>query len=151
MTTMDYTISEVVKNSPEAAYTAITSGIADWWTREFEGTGNKLGESFTVRFGSLHHSFKVMKVTKLDPANEVIWECTDALINLTNLNNKKEWVGTKIVWAISPAPGGSKITLTHEGLTADLECMDVSNAGWISFIGSLVKYLETGTGTPLSN
>lgn len=151
MTTTDYSISKTVKNNPEEAFSAITDRIPDWWSREFEGAGNQVGGSFTVRFGSHDQSYKTMKIVKLEAGKEVVWECTDAFINLPDLSNKKEWIGTKIVWSIYKTDEGSMITLTHEGLTTSFECYEICEAGWNSFFSSLVKLLVTGTGTPYSH
>lgn len=151
MTTTDYSIEATVKNSPEEAFSAIANRIPDWWSREFEGAGNKEGGSFTVRFGTHDQSFKTMRIAKLDPGREVIWECTDALINLAELANKKEWIGTRMLWTIGRTGEGTRITLTHEGLTPASECYEVCNAGWNSFFSSLVKLLVTGSGNPYSH
>lgn len=151
MTTTDYSINATVKNSPGEAFNAITDRIPDWWSREFEGAGNKEGESFTVRFGTHDQSYKTMKIVKLDADKQVIWECTDAFINLPELQNKKEWIGTKMVWTTEATDSGTIITMTHEGLTPEVECYEVCNAGWNSFFASLVKLLVTGSGNPYSH
>ena len=44
--------------------------------------------------------------------------------------------------------GSSTLIFTHEGLTPQVVCYDLCNAGWNYYLGSLQRYLEEGTWTP---
>ncbi len=42
-----------------------------------------------------------------------------------------------------------QLSFVHKGLTPDLNCYEICDAGWTHFIiNSLKQYLETGTGNP---
>lgn len=148
MVTKDFTISKLVKTSPAEAFTAIAARIPDWWSRQFEGTAVETGQIFTVSFDSRNDTFKKIRTGKLVQNKLVEWECIDAFINKDFLSNKKEWIGTKMIWNLEDATEGTKISFTHEGLTPDFECYEICNKGWNQFFTSLVKLLETGAGEP---
>lgn len=150
MISTDYSISETVKSSPEEAYKAITERINDWWSNHFEGTAVKSGQIFKVGFDANMSTFKKMRIGATEVGRMVEWECIDSYLNLDSLNNKSEWIGTKMTWTIEPSDSGTKITITHEGLTPELECYEVCDAGWRQFFGSLVNLLNTGTGQPFN-
>lgn len=150
MITTDFTITETVKASPEEAFKAITQQIPDWWSRQFKGASGETGQTFTVSFDAHGNTFKKMKIGKLIPNKLVEWECIDAFINMEFLGNKKEWIGTKIIWELEGTATGTQIKLTHEGLTTEFECYELCDKGWQQFFGSLVKMLNTGVGVPFS-
>lgn len=120
--------------------------IADWWTLIVEGASQKTNGKFTVRFGN---TYKTMLVEEAIPGKQVVWKCIDALIDISEQKNKREWIGTKIVWDIQSESNRTKITLTHIGLTTDFECYDVCEKGWTFFFTeSLYKILTTNQGLP---
>jgi len=85
----------IVAKSANEVYDALTNSITKWWTEMFEGTANQSGQSFTIRFGPA--VFKTMQVEELIPNKKIVWLVTDALIDIPELKNKTEWMGTKIV------------------------------------------------------
>lgn len=132
--------------STDKVYDALTSKIPKWWTEQFEGTSNRQGENFTIRFGT--NIFKTMKVTELSPGKKVVWNVIDSLIDLPELNNKSEWVGTKIEWVISQKENQTQLNLTHYGLTPQIECYTICEGGWEQFTYSLSEFINTGIGRP---
>lgn len=129
-------------------YKGLTEQICEWWTDTFEGSARETGQSFTIRFGS--QVFKTMRVEELIRNRKVTWRVEDALIDLPELVNKKEWVNTRIIWDISPAPGRTFLKVTHIGLTPETECYNLCSSGWQSFLYSFNKLITTGVGTPFT-
>ncbi len=130
----------------KSVYHALTSSIEKWWTELFEGVSNKQGESFTVRFGD--NVFKTFKVEELITNKKVVWYVSDSLIDIPELKNKTEWIGTKITWEISMQGQKTELSLTHLGLTPQIECYTICESGWHNFTDSLTEFINTGTGKP---
>lgn len=118
--------------------------ISDWWTAGVQGSARKLGDEFTVRWGT---TFVTFKVTEIVPGNRATWLVTDC--NLDFLTDKTEWKSTKVVWELSPNGGETSVTITHVGLMPGLECYKNCEAGWNFYFGeSLLRLLTQGKGLP---
>ncbi|PXW14922.1 activator of Hsp90 ATPase-like protein [Chryseobacterium sp. CBTAP 102] len=135
-----------VNTTADKVYYALTYEIPLWWTELFEGSSSKVGNLFTIRFGDQIH--KTMRVEELTHNTKIVWLVEDSLIALPELNNQTEWIGTTIVWEIKEKKEIIQIKLTHIGLNPDIECYEICSGGWLQFLGSLKKFLETGKGTP---
>lgn len=122
------------------------SAIPLWWTAMFEGSATQAGGKFTVRFGP--QVYKTFLVEEMLPYIRIVWDVVDAFIDIPELKNKKEWIGSKIIWEIIPLDTGCELRFTHIGLTPDVECYTICEKGWNNFLQSLVIYTTTGTGTP---
>ncbi len=131
--------------SAHSVFEALISEISKWWTKEFKGQSRNMLDEFTVRFGSSH---KTMVVVGVMQDARVVWECLDAVIDLPELDNKSEWEGTRMGWTIDEQDSYTELTLMHIGLTPELECYQVCEQGWNTYMQSLKLYLETGTGKP---
>lgn len=127
-------------------YEALTTGINKWWTEMLEGTARTENAVFTIRFGE--QVCKTIKVQELVPGNKVVWYVTAAMIDIPELNNKQEWAGTTIEWRIRETNAATQLQLTHMGLTPEVECYRICEAGWQNFTGSLALYVTTGKGNP---
>ncbi|MFN3341931.1 MAG: SRPBCC family protein [Flavobacteriales bacterium] len=136
----------IIQSTNDKVYDALTNAITKWWTEMFEGTSNQEGQSFTIRFGA--NVFKTMIVEELIKNEKVVWNVTDSLIDIPDLNNKKEWINTKIVWKISTQDNQTELHLTHFGLTPQVECYNICQDGWHNFIDSLTQFINTGIGKP---
>lgn len=136
------------KSNIENVFIALTKNIDKWWTRDFEGTADKIGDEFTITFGT---TFKSMKVEELITNKKIVWKCIDALIDITELPNNKEWIGTKIIWEIESINQNVEIKITHLGLNKEVACFDICNQGWNSFLESLRLLLEENKGKPFIN
>ena len=133
--------------TPAAVYQALTTqqGLRSWWTETCE-VATAIGARSTFRFGP-HH--KVMQIDSLTPDREVRWLCVEACIDLPALQRKDEWVGTPIVFRLSPEEGGkTRLDFEHIGLTPAFECFEICRSGWDQFLGSLQSLVETGQGAP---
>ncbi|WP_426477804.1 SRPBCC family protein [Chryseobacterium sp. CBSDS_008] len=142
----NYTHTIEVKATADKLYHALTHEISLWWTEMFEGTSSEVDSLFTIRFGD--HIHKTMRVKKLTANTEIVWFVEDSLIALPELKNQTEWIGTTIVWEIRQKNEITQIKLTHIGLNPGIECYEICSGGWLQFLGSLKKFLETGSGAP---
>lgn len=135
-----------VNASLDKAFKSITQEIPLWWTEMFEGVSGKFGDVFTVRFGPA--VFKTMQIEELIPSKKIVWLVTDTLIDIPELNNKTEWLNTKIVWQLKTKETNTIIQVTHIGLSPDIECYGICSTGWQQFCYSLKSHLENGKGMP---
>ena len=136
-----FSTSFVVTQSPEAAYAAIINPRA-WWTGDYEGTTNAVGESFTYRYKDLHRSRQL--VTELYAGRRVVWQVVDA--DLSFIADRTEWTGTTIIFDIARGAAGTQVTFTHVGLRPNVECFETCTDAWTTLIhGSLRHLIETGT------
>lgn len=128
-------------------YEALTTqhGIESWWTTSSK-VGTSVGEHITIHFGD---TYKVMHIETLHPFTEVRWSVTDAQLIAPGLTRTNEWIGTTIVFQLTPQSGKvTQLQLEHVGLTPQIECYEICSQGWNQFLGSLKTYVETGKGSP---
>jgi len=128
-------------------YEALTTqdGIRGWWTASSDA-GTAVGDQITIRFGT---TFKVMCIESLRPGAEVRWRVIDSQLHVPGLTRTNEWIGTTIIFQLVPQSASStRLQMEHIGLTPQVECYELCSQGWIQFLGSLKRYVETGTGTP---
>lgn len=140
-----YTTVLQVTASPARVYSAITQHIDQWWT-QLANEATHVGDILEVRFEEA--TAWRMRVEEAAPNQVVVWYVIDASHKLQNLATYDEWKGTTIRWKIANVDAGSAITFAHEGLVPALECYDICQRGWDYFLGSLKRFLETGTGSP---
>lgn len=144
---MNYKYDILLTAPVSTVYGALTTqrGIRGWWTASSDA-GTAVGEQITIRFGT---TFKVMRIEKLRPDAEVRWHVIDAQLDVPGLTRTKEWVGTTITFQLeSLSASVTRLSMEHIGLTPQVECYELCSQGWIQFLGSLKRYVETGTGTP---
>ena len=136
----------ITLNTPgKNVFAALTANINAWWTVTFEGCAINTDDTFTIRFGNTYKSFVVEEII---PGKKIIWKCTAAYIDVPSIKNKKEWLGTKIIWELTQSGSTTNVNMIHYGLTPMLECYEICEQGWRQFISSLQHYILTGTGTP---
>lgn len=140
----DYTSTFLVTESPKKAFKAITN-LRGWWSEEIEGNTEKLNEEFFYHYKDIHLS--KMKLVELVPEKKVVWLVLDNSFNF--IEDKTEWVGSKLVFEISKEGDKTKVKFTHEGLLPQDECFEVCNESWTNYIqNSLRKLITTGKGEP---
>ncbi len=139
---MNYQAAIKVTASPLTAAKAIPNDMDLWWSNRIERTEN----GFTVRFNKSHATFT------FDPgatAERFSWTCTEANMIIDDVSDYGEWTGTQLIWEIAPADSGAQVSLTHVGLTPDMECHRVCVAGWGRFFESSLKnHLNGETPSP---
>ena len=135
----------LLEATPAAVYTALTTkdGLRAWWSQDCDGQTYP-GGTLLFRFGP---HFKEMRIQRLEPDREVRWRCTAA--HIAFLERKDEWVGTEIVFRLSPeGQDRTRLEFEHVGLVPAFECYEVCDRGWRYFLGSLQGFVKTGRGTP---
>lgn len=133
--------------SPATIYQALTTpeGLRSWWTATCD-ISTVVGGRSTFRF---NQTYKVMQIESLVPEREVRWHCVEAHLEAPDVQRTDEWVGTHIVFKLSPQPGDKTLlSFEHIGLTPALECFAICQGGWNLFLGSLQSRVETGQGAP---
>jgi hypothetical protein len=144
MKQQDYHRSITTSVTPQAAFEKI-SRVSQWWAKDFEGKSDEPNDVFTVRFKN--GDWYTIKIAELIPGKKILWDVIDA--EQTWHEDRKEWAGTNIVFEISPLKNGSKVTLTHSGLTPEAECYDKCKMGWDYLMQkSLSMFLTEGIGLP---
>lgn len=69
-----------------------------------------------------------MKVLELEPEKRVVWEVVDG---------PKEWIGTKVIWDLSPEGTGTTIRFKQQGWQEPVDFMHHCSTKWASFLFSL--------------
>jgi uncharacterized protein YndB with AHSA1/START domain len=122
----------------ERVYAALTQidGLRSWWTPQSAGR-SEVGLTLTFDFDDRYHN--EMQVQRLEPNRFVLWEC---------LVGDEEWIGTKLGFALSPAPEGTILRFRHGGWNRESDFFASCNTQWGHYLRSLACYCETGQGTP---
>jgi len=149
MTGQNYQRTISVDASPEDAYRAPTTGCEHWWTvgdNNFGRVGDRIKFTFPPNV-----SYWTFEAKKLEPNKTVELECVDAHHKITDRPDasETEWLGSRALWQIEPQGDKTTIHFVHKGLTPNLDCYDVCEAGWnLFFVDSLKAYLDSGVGKP---
>ena len=145
-----YQKSLVVEADPATVYAALTTqaGLRGWWTEDCNAQTH-VGGTIHFRFGP---NSKIMRIEKLDRPTaqqngEVHWICTESQI-VTSSGCSNEWIGTELVFRLTPQGKHTRVDFEHIGLVPELECYAACNEGWRHFLGSLQQFAKTGRGTP---
>jgi hypothetical protein len=144
MTAKDFTKIILVDASPEVAFNAINN-VRGWWSEDIEGPTDELDGIFFYKFRDVHQC--TVKVVELVPNKRVVWEVLENHFNF--IQDKSEWVGTRMIFEISEKENKTQIRFTHEGLVPDYECYAICDDAWSTYIqSSLAGLINTGKGEP---
>jgi hypothetical protein len=142
--TKDYTISFTVEQSPEEVFAAINN-VRGWWSKEIDGSSDKLGAEFKFHYKGLHRS--TQKITELVPGKKVGWHVSDSQINF--VKDRTEWEGTEVVFEITKQGAKTELRFKHIGLVPAIECYGECSGAWGFYINdSLRGLITTGEGQP---
>jgi hypothetical protein len=145
MNSNDFTATFLADRSPEEVYAAINN-VRAWWSGSIEGITDQVGGVFIYQYKDLHYSRH--RITELIPGKKVVWLVEDSTLSF--LQEKSEWTGTTIHFDIVEKDGQTEERYTHEGLIPGCECFTACSKGWTLYImGSLPRFISTGTGTPV--
>lgn len=133
-----------VKKSAADSFNAIRN-FRGWWSEDIEGNTDKMNETFFYHYKDIH--LCKIKLIEALPGKKLVYLVTENEFNF--IDDKSEWVNTKLVFDISEEGSKTKITFTHEGLTSKDECYEVCQDAWTTYIGSSLKnFIDTGKGNP---
>ena len=139
-----FTTSFTVDQTPDEVFAAINN-VSRWWSGEIKGNTDRLGAEFTYRYKGMHKS--TQRITEFVPGKKVVWHVTDA--ELTFVKDKKEWIGTDIVFEIAKKSGKTELRFTHVGLVPAFECYGGCSGAWGALVeGNLHKLITTGKDQP---
>jgi uncharacterized protein YndB with AHSA1/START domain len=139
-TPTDYQTTIRVKASPDALFDALTTvtGLAAWWNPA-TGSGATGGE---LRFIMNAPEPLVIHVDKATRPTSVRWTVIDCPF-------LPDWIGTRPTFTITPLDGDTaELHFHHQGLSEDLECIDMCTRSWDFYMTSLRDCLEGGRGSP---
>lgn len=140
----NYTSTIIVQKDATATFKAIKN-FRGWWSEEIQGETGTLGETFFYHYKDVHLC-KVKLIEEVS-SKKLVYLVTENEFNF--VEDKTEWVNTKLIFDISEEGEQTKVTFTHEGLTPEHECYKVCNDAWNGYIqGSLKNLIETGKGRP---
>jgi hypothetical protein len=130
----------IKSSSLDDAYKALATreGLSAWWTTDTQGE-SKISDVLQFRFGAGGFD---MKVLELHPTKHVLWQVIDG---------PKEWIGTKISFALKQEGDWTIIFFKHQGWKEPVEFMHHCSTKWGVFLLSLKSLLETGKGAPWPN
>jgi uncharacterized protein YndB with AHSA1/START domain len=137
-TTDDFRSIKTFDAGPNAVYTALTDidALTSWWTP----AGGEASAGKTLRF-LMGDQEVVMRVEEAERPTRVHW-------NVLVCEPASDWVGTSIIFDLTPAGDGTELRFHHQGLNPGLECFEQCHAGWTHFLASLVDYVDHGGGSP---
>ena len=146
----DFQMKLSISVSVEKLYVAVSTeeGVRNWWT-QFAKAGKEVGSLAEFRFPKA--GFYVMaEISALEPNHLVEWKVIDSMHpEASGFSNLRDWEGTIIRFEMEQVSEGESILyFTHIGLSEELECYQVCERGWTSYLSSLQKLLETGKGNP---
>ena len=126
-----------ITSSPDKVYSALTTvdGLASWWTKDTDGDGSAGG---VLRFRFIPGGFD-MKVLETRPAELVRWQVIDG---------PAEWIGTQITFELKQEESFTIVLFRHAGWAEPVEFMAHCTTKWATFLMSLKRLVETGTGEP---
>ena len=140
----NFSVEIEVAQSPKEVFNAINN-VRGWWSEVLEGSSEKLNDEFIYEHKPYHRSKQ--KLIEVIPDKKVVWLVMES--ELSFVEAKNEWVGTKISFEISKHGDKTKLVFTHLGLLPEMECYDACFGGWNHYLlKSLVPLITTGKGLP---
>lgn len=144
MENKSFTAAILVDQSPAEAFSSILN-FRGWWSEEIEGKTDQLNEEFFYHYQDIH--LCKMKLIEWVPNKKIVYLVTENEFNF--VEDKSEWVNTKLIFEITGEEGKTKVKFTHEGLVPEYACYKVCNDAWSGYIkNSLYKLITTGKGEP---
>jgi len=141
----DYTVTFMVDQSPDDAFSAINN-VRGWWSENIEGPTDEPNGEFVFHNEPWHVSR--IRVVGLVPGKRVVWRVLENYMNF--VNDTREWIGNEMVFDIARKGDKTEVAFTQVGLVAEYECYDACSDAWGGFIkGSLRSLIASGKGEPI--
>ena len=114
-------------------------GLAGWWTEDTTGDPT-VGGTIRFRFdGAPDPGGFDTRVLETRPDELVLWEVTEG---------PEEWVGTRVRFELKRDDDHTILLFSHLGWPQAGEFMHHCSTKWATFLMSLKRLVETGTGEP---
>jgi hypothetical protein len=130
----DFTLTLTTVRTPQEVFRAIIN-VREWWSgyyaEEIKGNTEKEGDEFTFRAAGGAH-YTEHKLLEVIPDKKVVWLITKS--ELSFVDKKHEWTGTKVIFDIIEKSGKTQLVFTHEGLTQEFECYDSCAPAWTEYL-----------------
>jgi hypothetical protein len=143
MKNKNFTTILVVDQTPEEVFNAVRN-VRGWWSgyysEEIKGDTEKLNDEFSFRAGPGVHYSK-QKLIEVIPNKKLVWLITDS--ELSFLEKKDEWTGTKVIFDISTKDNKTQLVFTHDGLNPDIECYTACAPAWSQYLQNKLLPLIT--------
>jgi hypothetical protein len=110
MKSRDYTTTLRVNASAGNAFEAIND-VRGWWAGEIKGKTAQVGDEFTYAYENFHRTKQ--RVVELVPGKKIAWLVLKGSLNF--VENKREWDGTRIEFAIARKAGRRRSASRTEG------------------------------------
>lgn len=124
----------------EDVFKALTTveGLAGWWTEDT--TVDELAPG-VIKFRFPPGGFDML-VVETRPAEYLRWEVVDG---------PEEWIGTHVEFRLRQEGEYTIVLFRHEGWRERVEFMNHCSTKWATFLMSMKRLVETGTGEPSPN
>jgi hypothetical protein len=129
MNTQDFSTTLLVNQTPAEVFNAINN-VRDWWFGEIKGDTKKLNDEFTYQYQTFHYTKQ--KLVEVVPNKRIVWLVTES--NLSFVEDKNEWTGTKIIFDITEKDNKTEVRFTHQGLVPKSECYNECSNAWSNII-----------------
>jgi uncharacterized protein YndB with AHSA1/START domain len=135
-----------VDRTPEEVFAAINAP-QKWWNELIEGSADAVGDEFGFDMPGVHTTR--MRVTEARPGQRVVWHVLEN--HFSFVEDQDEWLGTDVVFDITPAAQGTTVSLTHVGLVPEFQCYEVCSGAWTHHINAgLRALLASGNPAPMT-
>jgi len=134
---------------PERVFRALTDGdeVVRWWGSP--ETYRLTDFAADVRVGGQWHSRGVAVDGKpFETRGEFLAVDAPRLLVQTWIPNWAPGLQTKLTYRLDPIPGGTRLTLRHEGFGAHAAAFEGHTRGWERVLGFLNNYLATSAQRP---
>jgi hypothetical protein len=147
MSDQNYSTTLLVDQTPEEVFNAVRN-VRGWWSGYYseviKGDTQKLNDEFSFRAGDGVHYSK-QKLVEVISNKKVVWLITES--DLSFLEKKDEWTGTKVIFDISRKDNKTQLVFTHDGLIPDIECYNSCAPAWSQYLqNKLLPLIAKGSG-----